>query len=125
MKKISYKNLNDIFYKKKIVKYSWKKQNLKKIKQTLDPKLKIETIQKHEWRNIEFIRDGSFFTLEDTLILKNKNKIVGAITPTRAVMFETFPKKLASFFNKPIGLKKIAVLLVLITITLMYFVMSV
>ena len=121
MKKINYDNLNEIFYKNKIVKYSWKKQNLKKIKKILSPKLKIETIKKHEWKNIKFIRDGSFFTLEDTLILKNKQKIIGAITPTRAVMFETFPKELTIFFNKPIGLKKISYLFLLLVITLVYF----
>jgi hypothetical protein len=119
---VNYNQLNRDFYRPKNVGYSWKRQDLDELSRTMKKEgFGIERIRKGDWAKIDFIRDGSFMVLEDTLVLKKRGKTEGFATPTKLIMFGKEKTPLQKKYPWFVTIREIAYCIGLFAITGIYW----
>jgi len=111
---LNYKDFNQMLYKKRKVGYSFKSQDISKVKTKLPDGFTAERINKDDWGSLEFIRDGSLMTLEDTIVVKRGREFSAFITPHKALIYNQKLKNLAKDYNLPLSFSNIVYLGLLI-----------
>ncbi|MBR9680557.1 MAG: hypothetical protein GOU98_01905 [Candidatus Altiarchaeota archaeon] len=116
MEKLNYKDFNQILYKRRSVGYSFSSQSLSFLQSLIPKSFSSEIIKKSDWDKLEFIRDGSLMTLEDTLIVKKDLKFSAFITPHKALIYDKKLKVLGENYKRPLSLNHLVYLVFLVGI---------
>ena len=116
MVKLNYRDFNQILYKRRSVGYRFSPQILSEAKAQVPKGFSCEIIKKADWNKLEFIRDGSLMTLEDTLIVKKNSDFAAFITPHKALIYDKKLGFLGDDYRYPLSLSHLVYLVVLLGI---------
>ncbi len=130
--KVNYKDANEMLYRRRKVFYSWKRNDLLEMSEILKKLgFKFEYLNREKWDKIAFIRDGSFLILENTLMIKRREKKkevnIGYITSTKLVIYPKYEQKLRilkQYYKRKIGLFSLSLILFSVFLILFYLVFS-
>ncbi|MBI4361697.1 MAG: hypothetical protein HY558_00835 [Euryarchaeota archaeon] len=83
----TYYHLNRSLFSPRWVRYSWRPRDLPEVQRFLESRgYAVQYVGLDGWDTLWYVRDGSFYYLQETLVVSRGGARVGDITPYKAVV---------------------------------------